>query len=886
MPSPLESLSAALAGRYNVERELGAGGMATVYLARDVKHDRHVALKLLRPELAAVIGAARFLNEIKTTANLQHPHILALHDSGEVEGTVFYVMPYVDGESLRDRLNRERQLPIDEAIRITVEVAGALEYAHQHKVIHRDIKPENILLQGGHALVADFGIALAASRTDGGTRMTETGMSLGTPHYMSPEQAMGEREITSKTDIYALGCVLYEMLAGEPPFTGPTAQAIVGRVMTEDARSLTTQRRTIPRHVDAAVHRALAKLPADRFASAAAFAEALVNPAAMAMPEASIASAPARARRGVAPLVVGGIVAFAAIGAFIAGRRTKPPEPRTLVQLEIQPPESVTGMSACCGIAVALSPNGNTLVFVGVRQNGRGLYRRTIGRPGSELIPGTEGGAMPFFSPDGQWLAFFADGKLKKISMAGGPPLPIVAVERIAEATWGEGDVIVYAAAPVGGSRGVLYSVPAAGGAARALADADTVTSRYAPSFLPGGRAVLFSGRSGPALTSVHIGVIELASKKVDTVATGTRAMYANGYLVYAGSDNTLLAQPFDASKRKTTGPAVAILDRVALHGGVTHEFTLSTNGMLAYQTSGGSNPGGETFRLIGESGSTAIALPGRTNDNLEDPAFSPDGKRIVFRIVGNDAAAQDLWMLSRSQGIVERFTVGGGGAPAWTHDGRRIAYAVVDDGLYIKNADGTGSAQRILKGDGVYPGSWLPDNKSLLFTAAGRAGSKADIGLLAVGDTAPRWIVSTEFNERNPQLSPDGRWLAYESDRTGQFEIYVQPLTGDGARIQVSATGGVSPRWSPDSRSLYYVNASAIQMAQRAPGLAFDVASRKQVAEVTGIDLNANNVNWDVQPDGKGLLYIDQGGGLGMHIVWILDWPQLVKAMATGRKN
>src|SRR5262245_2715062 len=277
MSETLSRLSAALSERYRIERELGQGGMATVYLAADLRHDRHVALKVLRPDLAAVIGASRFLAEIKTTANLQHPHILPLHDSGEVDGTVFYVMPFIEGETLRDRLLREKQLPVEEAIRIAIEVAGALEYAHQHKVIHRDIKPENILLQGSHALVADFGIALAASKTEGGSRMTETGMSLGTPHYMSPEQAMGEREITAKSDVYALGCVLYEMLTGEPPFGGPTAQAIVARVMTEEPRSLTLQRRTIPRHVEAAVLTALAKLPADRFSTAAEFAAALRN---------------------------------------------------------------------------------------------------------------------------------------------------------------------------------------------------------------------------------------------------------------------------------------------------------------------------------------------------------------------------------------------------------------------------------------------------------------------------------------------------------------------------------------------------------------------------------------------------------------------------------
>ncbi len=269
-----QRLVVSLSDRYRIERELGQGGMATVYLAQDLKHDRKVAIKVLKPELAAVIGAERFLREIKTIATLQHPHILGLIDSGEVNGTAYYVMPFVEGESLRDRLHREKQLPIADAVRITTEVASALDYAHRHNVIHRDIKPENILLHDGRALLADFGIALATGKA-GTTRMTETGMSLGTPHYMSPEQAMGERAVDARSDIFSLGCVLYEMLLGEPPFTGVTAQAIVAKVMTADAPSLTGQRRSVPPAIDRAVHRALERLPADRFDTAADFVAAL-----------------------------------------------------------------------------------------------------------------------------------------------------------------------------------------------------------------------------------------------------------------------------------------------------------------------------------------------------------------------------------------------------------------------------------------------------------------------------------------------------------------------------------------------------------------------------------------------------------------------------------
>jgi eukaryotic-like serine/threonine-protein kinase len=271
-------LNSVLAGRYSIERELGAGGMATVYLAHDLKHDRRVALKVLKPELAAVLGAERFVVEIKTTAALQHPHILPLFDSGTADSFLFYVMPFIEGETLRDKLNRETQLGVDESVRIAREVLDALEYAHEHGIVHRDVKPENILLHGGHAMVADFGIALAVSAAAGG-RMTETGLSLGTPHYMSPEQATAEKEITARSDVYSLGSVLYEMLSGNPPHTGSSAQQIIMRIITDPARPVGEVRKSVPPNVAAAVAKSLEKLPADRFESAKAFSEALANPA-------------------------------------------------------------------------------------------------------------------------------------------------------------------------------------------------------------------------------------------------------------------------------------------------------------------------------------------------------------------------------------------------------------------------------------------------------------------------------------------------------------------------------------------------------------------------------------------------------------------------------
>ena len=278
MPEITARLTTALADRYAIEREIGAGGMATVYLAEDLKHHRKVAVKVLRPELAAVLGAERFLKEIEVTANLQHPNILPLYDSGEADAFLYYVMPYIEGESLRDKLNREKQLAVEETVEIAKSVAGALSYAHERGVIHRDIKPENILLQAGQALVADFGIALAVSQA-GGTRLTETGLSLGTPHYMSPEQALGDRELDARSDVYSLGATVYEMLVGDPPHMGSTVQAIIAKVLSETPSPITRARELVPPNVDAAVRQSLAKTPADRFHSAAEFAEALTNPA-------------------------------------------------------------------------------------------------------------------------------------------------------------------------------------------------------------------------------------------------------------------------------------------------------------------------------------------------------------------------------------------------------------------------------------------------------------------------------------------------------------------------------------------------------------------------------------------------------------------------------
>ncbi|MDX2261402.1 MAG: protein kinase [Gemmatimonadales bacterium] len=425
-------LAAALDGRYRLERELGAGGMATVYVADDLRHDRKVAVKVLRPELSAVIGAGRFLREIKTIAGLQHPHILGLIDSGEVDGTAFYVMPFVAGESLRDRLARETQLPIAEAVRLASEIASALDYAHRNGVIHRDVKPENILLHDGRAMVADFGIALAVSSA-GGTRMTETGMSLGTPTYMSPEQAMGEREITAKSDVYSLGCVLYEMLVGEPPFTGPTAQAIIAKLMTDDPRPPRQLRRTVPASVEEVTLTALARLPADRFASAAAMLDALSVVTHETAARVPAAVAPGRAPRG------GGVVRSA--------------------------------------LLVALGAVAASLAWL--------PWRRPAAAPGEVRRQVTYSGRAqaPAISNDGRFLAYLeqrcspmhADSgcvRLMVVEVGGTRPLEIVSgARRLSRPRWTHDGLSIVFAGVLGEGKSGLFVVPRLGGLPRRVAD-------------------------------------------------------------------------------------------------------------------------------------------------------------------------------------------------------------------------------------------------------------------------------------------------------------------------------------------------------------------------------------------------------------------------------
>ncbi len=822
----VERLRTALADRYRIERELGQGGMATVYLAEDLKHGRNVAIKVLRPELAAVIGAERFVREIRTIAALQHPHILGLIDSGEVTGTAFFVMPYVEGESLRDRLNREKQLPVADAVRIATEVAGALDYAHRHGIIHRDIKPENVMLHDGSALVADFGIALAVSSA-GGTRMTETGMSLGTPHYMSPEQAMGEREITARSDVYALGAMTYEMLVGDPPFTGSTAQAIVAKVVTESPRPMLPQRHTIPAHVETAVLTALEKLPADRFASAAEFSDALNRPelapaASRAMPAGGLAAPTGRSRLRD-PLFIGvAAIAVLALGGVAMLLRPRP------VPLVVPPIKYVltttdsTRPVRSYPWPAATSPDGGTVVYSVSPVNSGGaslttrLYFLRTNQLEAREIPGTIGAAQPYFSPDGQWVGFEVQGKERKVRLDGSAPVTIADAGAYNGADWTVNNEILLG---TWGSYAGLSRVSAAGGTPAALTQVDTTTgerNHLWPLSTPDGSYAVFTVWFG-GLASAQLAVASLKDGAVTRL--GIKAIrplaILDGWLVYLKADGAVMSVRLDAGAGKVVGSPIPVHDPVPVVPGLNgnSEIYISRGGALI--TSIGSATGriswvapGGPPRAVGPSAGQYQAL-----------RLSPDERRIA--VVTGDHGQSDIWIEDLSLGTFSRLTtVNTVTSVSWTPDGSDVLYfstGETGNTLWRQRASGGVAPEKLVDLPFAAGGAVMsPDGRSVLLSVI--PGDVWSLQRLILDSTpAVHDYLVSHASFHAPEFSPDGKWVALVDDESGQDEIYLRSYPDPSTKLQVSVGGGVAPMWSADGTRLYYLSGSALVEARLA---------------------------------------------------------------------
>ena len=860
-----EHLSLALAGRYRIERELGQGGMATVYLAEDLKHDRKVALKVLKPALAAVLGAERFVVEIKTTAALQHPHILPLYDSGRAAGReagstefLYYVMPYIQGETLRDKLNRETQLGIEEAVRIATEVADALDYAHRNGVIHRDIKPENILLHDGRAMVADFGIALAVSAA-ARSRMTETGLSLGTPHYMSPEQATADKEITARSDVYSLASVLYEMLTGNPPHVGASAQQIIMKIVTEAAAPVTTVRKSAPPHVAAAVAKALERLPADRFESANAFARALADPAFRHGAPAGAGATAARRWNGLT-LALGGATALlaGALGWSLLG--STGPAPRQPMRFDITPDSGRRLMEG--GVAIALSSDGTRIVYVGeAPDTGTQLWMRSFDRLDPEPIPGTIGATAPALSPDGRTVAFQVSPGIHVAALPAGPARRIV--EEGYDPAWGDDGTLYFA------NDLVIYRVREGGGAPEAFTTpAEAV--QVMPSALPAGRGLLLTIRRSIASQS-RIAVVGPEGGAVREILDGTMARYAaSGHIVFTTADGTLLAAPFDLRSLQA-GPSVALVADVRVDGSSHTQFALSQSGVLVYQAIPGAASSSRPPELVWvtrEGVATPVDPPWARGGSFL--ALSPDGTRLAI----------DNWIkpLDGAPAYLLPATGSGPVRPAWTPDGDSLLIDGGDSALLTRRADGSGQAVPTWRDarDVVGP-RWSPDGTWLVYrTNLNRAGNGDILAVRPARDTAPRALAATRALELSPAISPDGRWLAYSSDQTGRHEVYVTsfPDTGSG-RWRISDEGGATPLWAHSGRELFYRGPQGAMVAvQVRTEPVFSKASSRILFEGREFSSGWIHPTYDVaRDDRRFLMWRSVGGARPDRLILVQDF-------------
>ena len=875
-------LNAALADRYRIEREIGEGGMATVYLAQDLKHDRAVALKVLKPELAALMGGERFLTEIKTTANLQHPHILPLFDSGEADGFLFYVMPFIEGESLRDRINRERQLPVDEAVSIASAVAGALDYAHRHDVVHRDIKPENILLHDGEPMVADFGIALAISAAGGG-RLTETGLSLGTPHYMSPEQASADRDVSARSDIYSLGCVLYEMLTGDPPHTGPTSHVILMRILTEAPRRVTDVRKSVPLHVASAVDRALEKLPADRFDSAEAFRNALADEGFRHTPPTGVEAATTAGHPAAAGAIIPlaalirdlRVVAVAAlavvcaalwIGGMSSGPAATVPEP----VLRVSTPLGL-GLGGGTGARLAISPAGDRIAWLqDVEDGGDRLLMRPSNTLAAQEVPGGGDAETPVFSPDGAWLGFCTNaGDLVKVSLAGGQPLTITPDVGLIGLHWSDSGVIV-GSGPQG-----IYAVPDVGGDPELL-----VEDSYArwPEMLPGGGAVVYTHRI--SIGDSEIRVADLESGEVrPLVADGTHPHYLDsGHLVYGHDGQTLFAVPFDLESLTVTGDPVPILEPVRVYSGGATQFAVARNGTAVYV------PGAVTEErelvVLGADGSEHI-LPIEAG-TLRDPRYAPDGLQIAYM------NGSEIYVFSTLTGT--NILISGGydaRYPVWSADGSNVSFSGTGadtddwDGLRVP-ADRSAPPELLYNRPySNYPQGWLADGRLLIRETHPDRGRDLLIYSFEGDSVVETPYLTADWDERAPSISPDGTWVAYSSNESGREEVYVRAFPEASEKILISRDGGVEPRWSPDGRTLYYREGTALVAADLGPGLGIAVRDWATLFPEGNHYLYSYFAQFDVHPVGDRFLVVrmrgtqEEGQAEQEEMVVVVNWFQ-----------
>ena len=794
-------------GPYEILSAIGAGGMGEVYKARDTRLGRDVAVKVLPQQMSSSPELRQRLDrEAKTISQLSHPHICMLHDVGHQDGTDYLVMEYLEGETLADRLGKGA-LPVDQALKIGVEIAGALDAAHRSGIIHRDLKPGNIMLTKSGVKLLDFGLAklqAAPSPVSAVTSMptalqesqplTTRGTILGTFQYMSPEQLEG-READARSDLFAFGCVLYEMLTGQKAFTGKSQASLIGSIMHSEPASISSVQPLIPPALDRVVRGCLAKEPEHRWNTAHDVMMQLqwiAEGGSLAGIPAPVAARRKNREKLAWAVAVLGLVAAAALAVGFIRRAPKPPR---MVRFEIATPEEITSVDA-----PRISPDGTTLAFNAADSSGKmRIWVRPLNSLAAHPLSGTEGTTRPFWSPDSKFLGFVAEGKLKKVDVGGGPPQKICDAPSGSDGSWSKDGVILYD----GNGADPIYRVAASGGVpvvAVKVNSARKETTVAWPEFLPDGRHFLYMATGQkPEDSAYRLGSLD-STESIAIAPAQTLITYSPpGYLLFV-RDKTLVAQPFDVKAGKTTGEPVPLAEHIGTNSVGLARFSVSRDGTLAYQAGEGAN------RLVW------VDRTGREMDQVGDPGeyhnpdFSPSGDRLAFDLADPRSGKTDVWVRDLARGVNSRLTFGQDAfGPKWSSDGKWIAYTVGND-LFEKQADGRGEEKVLIKSDELkFVCDWSRDGRFVTYASRGKETGWDVWTLSTSADAKPAVFRKTPFAELIGAFSPDVRFLAYQSNESGRSEIYVESFPESGGRWQISAAGGVEPHWRGDGKELYY---------------------------------------------------------------------------------